>query len=1292
MIQLPGAPALSAFRLEKLRLALGDEHLSPAYLYAQYLYFVDLQQPLSVAEQERLAELLDAPGTEMSPPDAAALVVLTVPRLGTLSPWSSKATDIAHRTGLHGVRRIERGIRYVLPGAWSLDATAARLLHDPLTETLLADPVAAAQLFTHHRPRPLRRIDILGDGGAALRRANAELGLALAADEIDYLLACFGKLARNPTDAELMMFAQANSEHCRHKIFNAHWTIDGKDRPHSLFQMIRNTHAQAGAGVLSAYRDNAAVLAGPCGEHFFPAPQTGEYRAVAEPLHIAIKVETHNHPTAISPFAGAGTGSGGEIRDEGAVGRGAKPKAGLCGFSVSNLQIPGHRQPWEQDYGSPERIARPLQIMLDGPLGAAAFNNEFGRPTLCGYFRTFEQTVGGQRRGYHKPIMLAGGYGTIRAEQIDKGPLEPGCQLIVLGGPAMLIGLGGGAASSQTAGDSSADLDFASVQRQNPEMQRRCQGVIDSCWAQGPHNPIRFIHDVGAGGLANALPELLKDGGVGGQIDLRTIPSDEPGLSPAELWCNEAQERYVLAVYPDDLENFAAICQRERAPYAVVGRTVTQPHIRVDDSLDGTAPIDLPLALLFDTPPSARRIATTVPPKIAPFAADEIDKIPLAQAIERVLAHPAVASKSFLITIGDRSIGGQVVRDQMVGPWQVPVADCAVTVAGFSGVAGEAMALGERTPLALLNAPAAARMAIGEALTNIAAAQIACLSDVKLSANWMCAAGQPGEEAALFAAVQAVGLELCPALGLCIPVGKDSMAMQTRWQEDGQEKGGQEKSVTAPLSLIVSAFAPVVDVGTTMTPVLRTDLGPSRLLFIDLAGGRQRMGGSILAQTHNEMGETAPDLEDTEVLCRFFAFMQSRHQHGGLVAYHDRSDGGLLASLLEMAFAGRCGLNIDLPADCAPLPYLCNEELGAVIQVREADLPAVQASLAAHGLLDATFDIAAPRPDGLVQIYQDDQRIYCNSRAGLQEIWAQVSYQIQKRRDNPDCAIKEFAGIRAADPGLSYKLTFAPADDMCAAPALRRHRPRIAVLREQGVNGQMEMAAAFTAAGCTAVDVPMSDLFSRRVTLAEFQGLVACGGFSYGDVLGAGTGWAKSILYNPLLREQFQDFFADPERLVLGVCNGCQMLAQLRDLVPGAAHWPRFVRNESEQFEARVALLQIERNPSPFFADMAGSVLPVAVAHGEGRAEFASSDSLDKATVAARYVDNHHRVTADYPANPNGSPQGVTALCSENGRVTLMMPHPERVFRTLTNSWRPDDWGADGPWLRMFRNARRWLG
>ncbi|KGK84463.1 phosphoribosylformylglycinamidine synthase [Stutzerimonas degradans] len=1297
MLILRGAPALSAFRHGKLLAQLTEKVPAVSGLYAEFAHFAEVSGALGAEEQQVLTRLLKY-GPSVPVQEPAGRLFLVVPRFGTISPWSSKASDIAHNCGLEKIQRLERGIAYYVQGELSDSdaALVAAALHDRMTQLVLGRFEEAANLFSHAQPKPLTAVDVLGGGRAALEKANVELGLALAEDEIDYLVQAFTGLARNPHDIELMMFAQANSEHCRHKIFNASWDIDGESQDKSLFGMIKNTYQLHNEGVLSAYKDNAAVIVGNVAGRFYPNPETREYAASQEPVHILMKVETHNHPTAIAPFPGASTGSGGEIRDEGATGRGAKPKAGLTGFTVSNLNIPGFEQPWEKPYGKPERIVTPLDIMIEGPLGGAAFNNEFGRPALTGYFRTFEQAIdtprGEEVRGYHKPIMLAGGMGNIREDHVQKGEISVGGKLIVLGGPAMLIGLGGGAASSMATGTSSADLDFASVQRDNPEMERRCQEVIDRCWQLGERNPIKFIHDVGAGGLSNAFPELVNDGGRGGRFELRNIPNDEPGMAPHEIWCNESQERYVLSVDAVDLERFAAICERERCPFAVVGEATEEAHLTVADSHFGNKPVDMPLNVLLGKAPRMHRSAQREAGQGDDFNAASVY---LDEAVGRVLRHPAVASKSFLITIGDRSITGLVARDQMVGPWQVPVADCAVTAASYDVYTGEAMAMGERTPLALLDAPASGRMAIGETLTNLAAARIEKLSDIKLSANWMAAAGHPGEDARLYDTVRAVGMELCPQLGLTIPVGKDSMSMKTRWSDEGAEK-----SVTSPLSLIVSGFAPVVDVRQTLTPQLRLDKGATDLILIDLGRGQNRLGGSILAQVYGKLGREVPDVDDAEDLRAFFAVIQGLNADGLLQAYHDRSDGGLLTTVLEMAFAGHCGLDLNFDSlldDADDVPaVLFSEELGAVIQVRQDDTEIVLAQFSAAGLGDCVAVIGQPANNGYVSIRLAGSEVFSGDRRLLQRQWAETSYQIQRLRDNADCADQEFDALLEEDnPGLSVKLGFDVNQDIAAPYIKRGVRPQVAVLREQGVNGQVEMAAAFDRAGFAAVDVHMSDILAGRVSLEAFKGLVACGGFSYGDVLGAGEGWAKSILFHAGARDAFQAFFERKDSFALGVCNGCQMMSNLHELIPGTENWPHFVRNRSEQFEARVAMVQVQDSPSILLQGMAGSRMPIAIAHGEGHAEFASEEALLQAdlsgTVALRYIDNHGKVTERYPANPNGSPRGITGLTSRDGRVTIMMPHPERVVRAVTNSWRPDEWREDGGWMRLFRNARVWV-
>lgn len=1298
MLILRGAPALSAFRHGKLLEQLSQKVPAVSGLYAEFAHFAEVDGDLTADQQQVLARLLKY-GPSVPVQEPSGRLFLVMPRFGTISPWSSKASDIAHNCGLENIQRLERGIAYYVAGELSeADAAlVAQQLHDRMTQIVLGRLEDAAGLFSHAQPKPMTSVDILGGGRAALEKANVDLGLALAEDEIDYLVNAFQGLSRNPNDIELMMFAQANSEHCRHKIFNASWDIDGQAQEKSLFGMIKNTYQMHNEGVLSAYKDNASVIVGSVAGRFFPNPETRQYGAVQEPVHILMKVETHNHPTAISPFSGASTGSGGEIRDEGATGRGAKPKAGLTGFTVSNLRIPGFEQPWEKPYGKPERIVNALDIMVDGPLGGAAFNNEFGRPALTGYFRTFEQSIntphGEEVRGYHKPIMLAGGMGNIREDHVQKGEITVGAKLIVLGGPAMLIGLGGGAASSVATGASSADLDFASVQRENPEMERRCQEVIDRCWQLGEQNPIAFIHDVGAGGISNAFPELVNDGGRGGRFELRNVPNDEPGMAPHEIWSNESQERYVLAVSAGDFERFQAICERERCPFAVVGEATEEAHLTVTDSHFNNTPVDMPLEVLLGKPPRMHRSVSREAEQ-----GDDFDpaSLELTDSVERVLRHPAVASKSFLITIGDRTITGLVARDQMVGPWQVPVADVAVTATSFDVYTGEAMAMGERTPLALLDAPASGRMAIGETLTNMAASRIEKLSDIKLSANWMSAAGHPGEDARLYDTVKAVGMELCPELGLTIPVGKDSMSMKTKWSEEGAEK-----SVTSPLSLIVTGFAPVTDIRKTLTPQLRMDKGETDLILIDLGRGQNRMGASILAQTHGKLGAQAPDVDDAEDLKAFFAVIQGLNADGHLLAYHDRSDGGLMTTVLEMAFAGHCGVELELDTLTSKrekiAAILFNEELGAVIQVHQDATGEVLAQFSAAGLgEDCVAVIGQPINNSEVLIKFAGEELFKGDRRLLQRQWAETSYQIQRLRDNADCADQEFDGLLEEDnPGLSVKLGFDVNHDIAAPYIKKGVRPQVAVLREQGVNGQVEMAAAFDRAGFNAIDVHMSDILAGRVDLNEFKGLVACGGFSYGDVLGAGEGWAKSALFNSRARDAFQGFFERTDSFTLGVCNGCQMMSNLHELIPGTEYWPHFVRNRSEQFEARVAMVQVQESNSIFLQGMAGSRMPIAIAHGEGHAEFESEEALLQADlsgcVALRFVDNHGKVTETYPANPNGSPRGITGLTSRDGRVTIMMPHPERVFRAVQNSWRPDDWNEDAAWMRMFRNARVWV-
>jgi len=1276
-----GANAVSTFRRKKLLTKLQAIEPSITDVSANFVHIVDAKQKLTPEQLKQLEMLLAYDAPSSANPNGELFLV--VPRVGTISPWSSKATDIAHNAGLDQIERIERGIAYHVTASKQLNRVSiASVLHDRMTDDVLASNEETASLFNHAEPKPIVIVDVLKGGTEELKRANSAFGLALADDEIDYLVDAYQNLDRNPTDAELMMFGAVNSEHCRHKIFNADWVIDGEKQPKSLFKMIKNTYEKGGEDVLSAYSDNAAVVAGPSAGRFFPDPISHQYGYHQEPIHLVIKVETHNHPTAIAPFPGAATGTGGEIRDEGATGRGAKPKMGLAGFTVSNLNLPDAPQPWEKPYGKPDRITSPLDIMIDAPLGGAAFANEFGRPNLAGFFRTYEQSVGDELYGYHKPIMIAGGLGNIRDMHVQKNTIQPGARIIVLGGPAMLIGLGGGAASSMQTGTSAADLDFASVQRGNAEMERRCQEVIDTCWALGEKNPMISIHDIGAGGYSNALPELVHDSGIGAVFQLRDLPSAEPGLSPLEIWCNEAQERYVMGVSETDVTRFEAICKRERCPYAIVGVATAEEQLIVHDSLLGNDAVNLPMTTLFGKPPKMTRSFNRTDTELEPL---NFAKMTVQDAVKRVLHLPAVGSKKFLITIGDRSITGLVTRDQMVGPWQVPVSDVAVTASSFDTDNGEAMTMGERMPLATIDAPASARMAIGETLTNMLASDVHKLSDIKLSANWMAAAGHGHEDQHLYDAVVAVGEEFCPALGLTIPVGKDSLSMRTVWQEDGAQK-----SVVSPLSLIITGFSPVQDVSKTLTPELNTSID-SRLLFIDLSGGKTRLGGSALAQVYNQTGDKTPDA-DALVLKKFFAVITDLKRQGKIFAYHDRSDGGLLATLSEMAFASRCGLDIELAGlPGSNIERLFNEELGVVIQVKVSEEEAiVQALIDALG--DYVYTIGKPTKTQSLIFRDDGDVIYENSRAQLESWWSDTSYNVQKLRDNPDCADQEYAAITDdADPGLTPMVTNIPPQ---ASKDIAKDKPRIAIFREQGVNGQIEMAAAFDRAGFTTIDVHLNDLINGDTTLDDFSGLVACGGFSYGDVLGAGGGWAKTILLDLSLRKQFSDFFARPDTFTLGVCNGCQMLSGLKELIPGATIWPKFKRNASEQFEARVPLVRINPTPSIFFRGLEGSILPIPVAHGEGLAAFDHHDDVKNVfkseLVVGQFVDNRHELTEVYPANPNGSPQGITALTTPDGRATIMMPHPERAFQTRQLSWHPADWPADSPWLRMFQNAYVW--
>ncbi len=1313
-----GGNALSDFRAQALLARLKEVSARVTGISARAVHWVWTDAALDAGTRERFAALLTY--GEPAPAGAEGDLIVVTPRFGTVSPWASKATDIARNCGFT-LKRVERVVEYrittksgLLGGAKPLSqdelAACAALLHDRMTESVCFRREDTTHLFDERTAEPLAHVDVLGAGRAALEKANVEFGLALSADEIDYLDTNFKKLGRNPSDVELMMFAQANSEHCRHKIFNASFIVDGEAQPLSLFGMIRNTEKLNPQHTVIAYSDNAAVMEGHAIERWMPAPQAGApYVARAEQAQVLMKVETHNHPTAISPHPGASTGAGGEIRDEGATGRGAKPKAGLTGFSVSNLHLPGLAEPWEQNpVGKPAHIASALQIMVDGPLGGAAFNNEFGRPNLGGYFRVYEQTVDGVRRGYHKPIMIAGGLGAIRADLTKKIEFPAGTLLIQLGGPGMRIGMGGGAASSMAAGTNTADLDFDSVQRGNPEIERRAQEVINHCWGLGAENPVLAIHDVGAGGISNAFPELVNDAGRGARFDLRKVPLEESGLAPKEIWCNESQERYVLAIAPQSLAQFTALCERERCPFAVVGVTTEERELKLVDELAGDDhPIDMPMDVLLGKPPKMTRDVKRVARSGGTL---DLNGVSLEKAAFDVLRHPTVASKRFLVTIGDRTVGGLNHRDQMVGPWQVPVADCAVTLADFKGFAGEAMSMGERTPLAAVDAPASGRMAVAEAITNLLAAPIE-LPRVKLSANWMAACGEAGEDAALFDTVKAVGMELCPALGISIPVGKDSLSMRTKWDAN---------QVTAPVSLIVSAFASIADVRGTLTPQWQP-LGQgedSCAILIDLGQGKHRMAGSILAQTLNQFGADVPDLDDPQQLVAMVNAINELRAAGKLLAYHDRSDGGLWAAACEMAFAGQTGLslNIDMLVtegdgisdsradtgdsknwaaqvsgrrDELTLRALFNEELGALIQVRAADRDAVMQVLRAHGLSKHSHVVAKPNAARQMEVWRDAKKVLGADLTTLQQTWDEVSSRIAQLRDNPACAAAEHAAAgRADDPGMHVHLTFTPEAPFISTGA----RPKVAILREQGVNSHVEMAYAMSLGGFDSFDVHMSDLQRGEVKLDGFAAFVACGGFSYGDTLGAGEGWARSIMFNPVLAEQFRAFFARPDTLALGVCNGCQMLAALAPIIPGADAWPRFTRNQSEQFEARLSMVEVLASPSVFFQGMAGSRLPIAVAHGEGFANFARQGDESKAIAAMRFVDNHGAATEAYPFNPNGSPGGLTSVTTADGRFTALMPHPERVFRNVLMSWTSGDKSEHSPWLRMFQNARKALG
>jgi phosphoribosylformylglycinamidine synthase len=1335
-----GGNALSSFRIQQLLPALQGIHEKISGIAGRFVHLVASEAALDAAVGSQIAALLTYGDPYAGPADGPCIVVS--PRFGTVSPWASKATDIAHNCGF-GIKRVERLVEYRLSlkqpllGKTSLTPeqlqAVAALLHDRMTESAMLERAQAHDLFHALEPAAMAQVDVLLGGKAALLQANTTWGLALAADEIDYLVDAFTKLGRNPTDVELMMFAQANSEHCRHKIFNAQFSIDGVAQSSSLFGMIRHTHQQNPQHMLVAYSDNASVMEGSVVERFVATAASSvsggqrlaSYEKQSATQHILMKVETHNHPTAISPFPGASTGAGGEIRDEGATGRGSKPKAGLTGFTVSKL--------WggmsDQVHGKPEHIASPLQIMLEGPLGGAAFNNEFGRPNLLGYFREYEQTVVTDQdtlqRGYLKPIMIAGGLGVIDQTQTHKIAFPAGSLLIQLGGPGMRIGMGGSAASSMATGANAAHLDFDSVQRGNPEIERRAQEVINQCWTLGQTggpggtgNPILAIHDVGAGGLSNAFPELTNDAERGARFDLRAVPLEESGLAPKEIWCNESQERYVLAIAPESLALFQALCERERCPFSVVGVATQERQLQLVDA-GQDSPVNMPMNVLLGKPPKMHREVSTI---TRTAQALDLTGVTLQQAVIDVLAHPTVASKRFLITIGDRTVGGFTHRDQMVGPWQVPVADCAVTLADYQGFAGEAMSMGERTPLAALNAPASGRMAIAEAITNLLAAPIE-LSRVKLSANWMAACGEPGEDAALYATVKAVGLELCPALGISIPVGKDSLSMRTQWDSPT----GKQK-VSSPVSLIITAFATLADVRGTLTPQLNAS-EDTTLVLIDLGHGQNRMAGSILAQTLNQMGDCVPDLDRAADLVNLVNAVNALRAKGQILAYHDRGDGGLLATVAEMAFAGRVGvaLNVDLLVtegdgisdsrmdvgdsknwagqvgarrEELTLKALFNEEPGVVLQVRTAQRSEVMQSLREHGLSAFSHFVGKTRPAGsamdagknALQIWRDAKSIFSAPLADLHQVWDAVSWKICQQRDNPACADAEHAAAGAvADPGLHSHLPASLQSRMASAPAILKTRPKVAVLREQGVNSHVEMAYAFTEAGFDAFDVHMTDLQTGRAKLADFQGVVACGGFSYGDTLGAGIGWARSITFNPALSAQFQAFFGRSDTFGLGVCNGCQMFAELADIIPGAQHWPRFTTNQSERFEARLSLVEVLESPSLFLKDMAGTRLPIAVAHGEGYANFKYRGDAEQAIAAMRFVDNRGVATEAYPFNPNGSPGGLTAVTTADGRFTAMMPHPERVFRSIQMSWTDLDPNGHSPWMQLWHNARRWV-
>jgi len=1287
MVLLLGSDAFSSFRMDALKdaIAKADATLGPIEIDAKWVYALQtIGEGVDNEELARAASLLNAVG----PCDGADFFI--TPRKGTISPWSTKATDIFRNCGLKTIARVERGIRYcVRAGREGTPGTGVWMsaLYDKMTEGVYE---SIDDLFDVDEPRPGRVYDVMKKGVDAIREANEEMGLAISEPEMKYLAESFKKAGRNPTDTELTMFGQVNSEHCRHKIFGAEFIIGGKKMPHSLFEMIKNTHKKRPQNTLSAYKDNSSVVTGFKTDIFAIDPKTNEYSFKKDQLDQLMKVETHNHPTAISPFPGAATGVGGEIRDEAATGTGSRTVAGICGFMVSNLRIPGFPQPWERDFADfPKRLATPLQIMTEGPIGGAAFGNEFGRPQLCGFFRTYEGLIAGELRGYHKPIMLAGGMGVIRESQVQKKDVTVGALIVQIGGPAMRIGLGGGAASSMMTGTNSEALDFNSVQRGNAEMQRRCQGVVDACAYLGKANPILSIHDIGAGGLSNGCPELVE--ATGGTFELREVHNEERSMNPMEIWCCEAQERYVLALKPEAKSFFEQLCARERCPVAFIGVATGDGQLVLNDAHFGDKPIDMDIKVLLGKPPRMVRKVKRVTKKQVPTNFAGVKPI---DALTRVLHLPCVADKTFLITITDRTVTGRVARDQMVGKYQLPAADCAVTTMGYKTYEGQAMATGERSPIALLNGPASGRMAIAEAIMNLAAADVGDISQIRLSANWMAPCGDPGEDAVLYDTVEEVGLKFCPKLGVSIPVGKDSCSMHTTWAD---AKGQQQKQV-APLSLVVSSFAPVNDVRLTLTPDLKKDevekvsgggqrMSPSFLVYVNLGKtGEAPLGATALAQVYGQLGDTHADIE-AATLKRFFNAMQKIVKGGYAKAYHDRSDGGLAVTLAEMAITGGRGVDVTLPEGDA-LEQLFNEQPGCVLQVAEKNLGSVMKIFKAAKV--ASMVIGTVTNDRSFNVTIGGRLALNTDITYLRRAWSETTYRMQALRDNPVCAKEEYDnGLDENDPGLSYKLTYKPdAKTVPAAPAPRgtgkKSAPRMAILREQGVNGHIEMAAAFALAGFACVDVHMSDLIAGRVDLKDFKGLVACGGFSYGDVLGAGSGWARSILFNERLKKMFKTFFERPDTFSLGICNGCQMLSQLKDIIPGAEKWPRFVKNISEQFEARLATIEIEDSPSIFFKGMAGSRLPIAVAHGEGRV---MTDGFVPQPCAAHFVDNYGNATMRYPYNPNGSIGGQTAFTTKDGRATIMMPHPERGFRACQLSYNDGTFKVNGPWMRMFENA-----